>query len=472
MTLFVLFELVLISLCLIILAFFTLGRFPAMLALLFFVFFVFSYKMFSVGTQTLHTGIAPSGPTFYTFSVVVLLLGVGCLFSRRRDALVLAFLPLLGFLGFSMKFVWVGSSEQWAGVLAIFVAVVAWSVGLFLGRDFDRDGSSGKQLASIVAMAALVEFTVSLLQLGGIQLYPVDIATAELVIGRTNGTFNHPGTLGKALLILVVLALPLTRSSAASVKRLAYLSLIATFIPLIFSGSRANLFGIMAMLGVWALLMPRERRVGGRVAFFALASLVAVSSIGILSARFAEDPAGEVRRHLNTVALAQIALRPFTGSGPNSYVSAASPSDALTAQGWPVHNIFLLAGAELGVIGAVLLFMPVLQVFLRSWQLRRTNSLAGDFARSLLSFLPAFLVIGLTGWGMLDREILPFWFFVMGFCMSQFPKRGALRKDANKWQQRPLEQTFGMRHVSPGALPTEVPSLPERPGHVKALNAL
>ena len=49
---------------------------------------------------------------------------------------------------------------------------------------------------------------------------------------------------------------------------------------------------------------------------------------------------------------------PWAGVGPNSYVAIAGASDPLTASGVPVHNVLLLSAAELGIIGALLLWLP------------------------------------------------------------------------------------------------------------------
>jgi O-antigen ligase len=104
------------------------------------------------------------------------------------------------------------------------------------------------------------------------------------------------------------------------------------------------------------------------------------------------------------VAERVIREHPWTGVGPNGYVAVAGRFDRLTATGVPVHNIFLLSAAELGIVSAVLLWVPFVAVTIRAvrqvWRTRGTGSEVG--ARVIVSALPGFVLIAVTGWGLLE----------------------------------------------------------------------
>ena len=82
------------------------------------------------------------------------------------------------------------------------------------------------------------------------------------------------------------------------------------------------------------------------------------------------------------------------------------PTDPLTALGWPVHNSFILAAVELGLLGALLFFLPVIWSILRAIKLSVGRSPGKGESRLLLSTAPGLLIIGLTGWGLLADSIL------------------------------------------------------------------
>jgi O-antigen ligase len=119
------------------------------------------------------------------------------------------------------------------------------------------------------------------------------------------------------------------------------------------------------------------------------------------------------------VALLQFADTPWFGVGPANYVRVVGMRDALTAEGWPVHNAFMLQIVELGIIGALLFFLPLLYMFVRSILAMRLVSRQGDYARAVVAYLPAFVLISWTGWGMLAPGMAALLFFCLAFSMQQ-----------------------------------------------------
>jgi O-antigen ligase len=164
------------------------------------------------------------------------------------------------------------------------------------------------------------------------------------------------------------------------------------------------------ILMVWALLLPREKRIGFREGMLAGAVLVGLGIAGVVLSRFDEDPTGGVRGEIAEYAFGQIALRPITGTGPNNYTTLAGP---MTGSWIPVHNSFLLAAAELGIVGAALFFGAVSVVVGRGWS-RRKHGEAAAPARAIVASVPAVLLIGLTGWGLMGTSVFALWLFTLG----------------------------------------------------------
>nr|WP_276510845.1 O-antigen ligase family protein [Herbiconiux flava] len=217
------------------------------------------------------------------------------------------------------------------------------------------------------------------------------------------------------MIFVVVLALPVTRSVDAIARRLAILTIIVCLIPVGLSVSRTN-FVVMAMvLVLWALLLPRSSKLGGRLAILGIVGVVGFLFLDQFIVRLTEDPAGGARDHLAAVALKHIPDNLLIGVGPGNYIPYFGQFDALTGSGWPVHNMFLLALAELGLAGAVLLFFPSIVFSVRAIPAFRRTDERGSYSRALVLMTLAVSVVGLTSWGMLGGSLLYLWFFTLGY---------------------------------------------------------
>ncbi len=160
---------------------------------------------------------------------------------------------------------------------------------------------------------------------------------------------------------------------------------------------------------------------GSKLAIPIVIGIAAFASAGgVWVARFEEDPEGSTRQHFNDVATALIPANPLAGTGPNTYITTAGPTDLLTAQGWPVHNSVLLAAVEIGVGGALLLFGPPLfsPSSLPGVVVVRTTT-KGDFARAYVASTPGIALVALTGWGGMMSDTLPVWLFFVAFCIEK-----------------------------------------------------
>jgi hypothetical protein len=337
-------------------------------------------------------------------------------FSGRRGIFPLRFLPLLAVGLVQLVLAWGGTSEQRLGYLVLVYLVLSWWLGAYLAQSVAEDHQAERIIALFILAIVSIETFITVLQWAGAEIFPSSVRDAELsAASRANGTFAHPGTLGKALVFLMLLVLPLTRSADALTRRFSFLAMGLALVPIGISGSRTNFLAYIAAAVTWAVLLPRERKLGAR--FFVPVTVLIVSLVFLDSfiSRFEADPEGGARGHLMEVALAHMPENLFLGVGAKSYVAYFGQYDPLTAAGWPVHNVFVLEAAELGLIGATLLFLPLVEPVFRAFRNLRIADSRADYSRSTISMLPAIVIIGFGGWGLASGEMFYLWFFVSGY---------------------------------------------------------
>ncbi|NYD68529.1 O-antigen ligase family protein [Agromyces atrinae] len=363
-----------------------------------------------------HSGIADGGIVVTTYGLALVL----CLLlpspnnplSRFQLPHIAALvLMLVLFLG-----EWVPTVERWSGFLHIALACLAWAVGSALSTALSSLDRHERVLAIVVTAIILIQAAAAALQLAGLRDVG-SVLTGAIDLTRINGTLGHPGTLGKVLFLLVVLLLPATRSRDLLTRRISWVGIVTAIVLIGLSFGRANFAAIAVLIGLWALLSP-GRRVARRVGILALLALAALPFIGLLLLRFEVDPSGGRRPLLLQAALNQIAATPVFGIGPNSYVSTVSQVDPYTTLGLPVHNSFLLALAELGIVGVILVLFPLLALILRSASalLRRDSTPA---AVAVVAAVPGIVIIGVTGWGLLADSGFMLVMFVFAFLSAR-----------------------------------------------------
>lgn len=382
--------------------------------------------------DTFHVGIAPLVPELRTFSLVVGAVAVSTALPLRQRYFPTLWLPFFAWLALGMEFFWSGSSAEWSGIAQFACGAAGWTVGTYLGRRTTESEILRYRLAQILCGIVFVELVVTVMQRAGIHINSLRPQDAAILGDRVNGTANHPDNLGKILFLLVILLLPLTRSAERRTRLLALLGVGASIIPLGLAQGRANFISFALLVVMWAVLLPGDE--GRRVRPIILAG-AAVATIGFAVAyasRFSEDPGGGARGELNVIALNQIPKSPIHGLGPNNYTLALGPQ---TGSYIPVHNTFLLLTAELGIVGMLLFFLPIVVVLRRATRGRRLAGPAGDHARTLLASVPGILLIAATGWGMLGSSVLTLWLLVIGFtgsAMGARCKQGAARASTTR----------------------------------------
>lgn len=365
--------------------------------------------------QPTHVGIADSIPTLTTYYVAVLL-ALLYIMGRGRLRGVVGVAPFMTALLLGMVTWWEGNDEQWAGTLALLLAAIAWIVGRSVAPLINPDGAGGVVLSWALLVMSVIEAATALLQVAGLSIpfYALDPMAAALVAGRANGTTDHPDTLGKVLFLLLVLALPLTRLKKVRTRRNATLAVILGLIPLAASQGRANFIAVLATLALWGVMTRKVRWSRSRATIAISTTILAIASVGVYLARFQEDPTGGERDHFLEVAFRILPIYGRMGTGPNSYVDKVGQFDPLTAEGWPVHNSFLLALIELGVFVAVLSLIPILRTLQACIVRRLLRNVSGEYATVVIASIPGLALIAYTGWGLMAKQIVILMAFTYG----------------------------------------------------------
>jgi O-Antigen ligase len=369
-----------------------------------------------------HVGIAQSVPAVASYTVVLLgityVLLLRILHRPRSRGVPASVLVFVGFLAVGLGAIWHGTAEQLAGVLQLGLGFCAWFVGGQLGPLILAQPRRVRWLAGMIAGIVGIETLVALLQRIGLAINPMTPANAALLGDRVNGTTNHPDNLGKLLLLFLILCLGLMGTNDARARRTLWLAIVLMFIPLGLSQGRANLLAALTAILFWALLSGRRRSLAVRLGIPLAAILVVLPFASTIATRIQEDPNGGPRAGLAAAALEQIHRQPW-GIGPNAYVSVVSKYDSVTASGYPVHNTFLLTAAELGVLGALLFWLPVAGLIAVAWISRKRPGFAGSFAIAIVASAPGLYVVNATGWAILRGPLLPLWFLICGLAYSQ-----------------------------------------------------
>ncbi len=310
---------------------------------------------------------------------------------------------------------WGRSDEHDAGLAHLGVGFGAWLVGASCAYAIRADPRVRERAAMYLTGLLAIQALVVVGQALGFDINPMSAQELALLEGRYNGLLNHPGQLANATLIIFVLILGLRDSMASW--RSGRTALLFTLVMgiCIAAGSRAQILGAIALLLGWALFAfgqraPRGRRFGA----VGIAVLGLVASYPVLQKRFSEDPTGGGRGILQEIGLQAVMEHPWVGVGPNSYVSVIGLSDALTASGVPVHNAFLISAAELGIVGAIALWLPVLWTFARGFRLRKEGGSGRAPAVAATAFFVPFLISTFTGWGLLSDPLYGLLMLVMG----------------------------------------------------------
>lgn len=360
-----------------------------------------------------HSGIASPGVDIHTYSILAVALVLSLGLALLRGSIPIAYMVFAALSVILLIFYWEPSVARVSGVLLFFVGIAAFAGAFGFARAFRQSPRIQQGLALVLFMIALAQAGKSLLQLLSIRSVGTLVSGGE-VITRVNGTLGHPGTLGKVLFFLILLALPLTRSATKSVRILSWVTVGLASVTLGLTFGRANIAAAGVLLLAW-ILFAIKSRVWVRLAVLGAIVVAAVPVLAVVIQRSTFDPFGGSRPKLIPAALEQISREPWFGIGPNSYVSVVSAFDVHTKENLPVHNSFLLLAAELGIVLAALFLIPLVAVVVRAVRSLKREPLVSGYALALLGAVPGIVLTAFTGWGLFAQSILPLVLLCFGF---------------------------------------------------------
>ncbi len=238
------------------------------------------------------------------------------------------------------------------------------------------------------------------------------LRAGDLTYYRPAGLTSHPNIHAGMLMAGTLAAAALWFERRRATQIIGAVLAAAGFGALLLTFSRAGLVGLAAG-GLAGLLMlwPRLRRREGVRALLLAAGLAAVAG-GVLaaaygpffSARVTVSEPVEMRSVADRIVFTNFALRaiaehPLTGVGIGSFPWQASyylRDTFFALRGDNVHNLFLTAAAEQGLVGLALLLMALVSGLAAAWRAVRTGPGQRDADRAaLLAIVIALLTVGL-----------------------------------------------------------------------------
>lgn len=371
---------------------------------------------FGNDNRVIYVGIAPEIPTIFTYTIVLVAIGI---IYAAKDLRVWRELdlwyPLLAWLLILGFFAWGFAPRTVSGSVHFVLTAMVFGVGQLAGK---WDSASPILARTFAAIAWLQLFAVGLWAIG-LPLRELTGPQPPDVAGRAFGLTGHPGELAKLLFFCAMFVLTLPRRTSAE-KWLFRLTMAAIFIGVYFSQSRTGLLSIVVLVAAYTVLESLSAGLRkSHVMMLGTTGFLGLASLPWLITRFSADPAGGARQHVLWVAVELIKDNFLLGVGPNNYVAVGGTIDVLTASGVPVHNAFLLSLAELGLIGATLFWFPFMLFATAAVLVLKRTKGGHTAARVLVSSFVGLLLTALTGWGLLQGATLLVMALTFGYFGAQ-----------------------------------------------------
>lgn len=240
------------------------------------------------------------------------------------------------------------------GVLALakLVGAIAWLIAVYaLYREFGIHVLRAALVVSI-AVATLVSIW--------------SLARTFFLIGgfdRASGPFENPNLFGNYLVLHVFLALSLlgTRWDDRRRRRLYALPIVLLLIALVSTGSRGSILGLLGGLAAVSVVAVWTRRsitltrrsvgaaVGAAILAVAVPAIFAPSVVG----RFVGSRNVDIRLRLWEASFEALQSNPLLGIG---YGQMHTYLAGTIGEYRGTHNVYLLVGGEMGLVGLVVLF--------------------------------------------------------------------------------------------------------------------
>lgn len=233
------------------------------------------------------------------------------------------------------------------------------------------------------------------------------IANASLngeLLMRSYGTFPHPNVLGGYLLISMVLIFFVLFPTLKKAWRfLAVAALLVGTVGLVLTLSRVAIFlwvSFVVGVFVWQLVSAQKRKLEAGITLLAV-FVLGLTFYQLLLPRFSQttlvEEAVVQRQLLMESSYQMIAQHPLLGVGVGQFLPTLSTIQSPLSLGLylqPVHNIFLLLTAEIGVLGLCFVILFFGNCYLRLWRSLKSKK-ADPLPFALLICLSMMLVMGL-----------------------------------------------------------------------------
>jgi len=259
------------------------------------------------------------------------------------------------------------------------------------------------------------------------------ISRESVTFGRAGGTLGHANVLANFFEMVTPIALALALSGAKGrVRLLAYAALLSGVVGTFLAFSRAGWVSLLIGLVVVAFQHARGRRVvrvtPGVLTAGLIAGVVALLSAGAIVARFTLFWEGSrlVRFVTAQTALNMLRSHPVLGVGANNYLSVSSAyTDPYLSSGLAekaaavVHNVLLLYGAELGLLGLVsFLVLVVRLLWLARRSVQRDDGFLGAVSMGIAAGMIALFAHGMWDWLFRYDPVYTMYWFSVGLLIA------------------------------------------------------
>lgn len=309
--------------------------------------------------------------------------------------------PLLGFYGFAkiLEFTFFGiyiteniKTRNELSNITILLSVTVIAQSLLAMGQYIHQGS----LSGIFYFVGERNFSASTPGIANASI------NGELIL-RPYGTFPHPNVLAGFLLTVLVLIYAFFDTNKSIIKKaLKILSLILGSIALLLTLSRIAV-SLWLILTIFFLAITLFNHWKNNSQIFSIISLliITITIVGFLTyvplySRFENTNINELavtqRVDLFNNALTLIRGNPLFGVGLYNFIPAIfniqKPLVSILSL-QPVHNVFILITAELGIVGLLFSFLFLIKSFYR------LISFNNKYSKTLLIILTNLLIIGL-----------------------------------------------------------------------------
>jgi O-antigen ligase len=333
---------------------------------------------------------------------------------------------------------------KWAEFIVAYATIQALFKDFGLKRLFLKTFVIFSTIQSIIALWQFhIQSYIGLNKLGEQILSPSTVGFSKIIVNgityvRGYGTFPHPNLSSAYLVSAVLIILYQFSHETANIKKIAYsLALFVNILGLTATFSRAaflaTLLGAALFFGI--LIVKKQFT---RLAKFSLVILAAsmLASIIIfhpflLSRATIFDSASLERVFYAKVGVRMLANHPFFGVGIGESVLHMQQYSPIHLDPWqiqPVHNYFLLAATELGLIGVLIIiwiFLSHLWQLIKKIKSEKNQSLVACHL-SLVTILCAFIVLMMFDhyFYTLQQTQLLLWIFLGMIAAEVLPKGG------------------------------------------------